>query len=240
MPPTIIFDLDGTLIVESASLWEQTSTVAHLFGDSAHERQAVVTAFFACNDFVTTYLPERKHDIAFYLSYVGRSLGRPIASEQATAAAAAWSAVHQRAQAEPVLFTDVVPALTALTARGFRLVVASGGSEASRTAILCLTGIRDFFTSVYTGEGIGYQKQERAFWDEVVARIGWTPGAACIVVGNQINDDIIHPLALGLPAVLLQYPETLKKVSRQSDVVPTATFENLTEFLESPFATPQI
>lgn len=234
MPPTIIFDLDGTLVRESPSLWEQTSAVAPLFGDSVADRQAVVTAFFACNDFVTTHLPERKHDIPFYLSYVGRSLGKPLTPESAATAATAWTAAHRKIIAEPELFPDTVATLSELSARGFRLVVASGGSQESREAILVQTGIRDFFSHVFASREVGYQKQEVQFWEEVLPRVGWTAGAPGIVVGNQVNDDIVHPLHFGLPAVLIEYPEPLKKVSRLPSVAPTATYASLSEMLAHP------
>jgi phosphoglycolate phosphatase-like HAD superfamily hydrolase len=232
--PIVIFDIDGTLVVESSRLLAQTTAVSEHFGGTMAEMQATLYAFFAVNDFAAKEKPEIKNNIPVYMEMMGERLGRPVSPAAAVELAQLWTKAYLNSHSEPALFSDAIACLERLRAAGFRLVVASGNTVATRMAMLEKTGIAHFFSAVYAAIDVGFQKQDVRFWEVILAALDYQPGDSVVVVGNQLNDDIVNPLRLGLTAFLIDRPSELKKMAEEPVVEPTATFADLGTMLQHP------
>lgn len=232
-----IFDIDGTLVVESSRLRAQAESVSATFGSSLAELQAVIYAFFSVNDYASTTNPEIKHNIPVYMEMMGEKLGVPITREEAAELAVVWTKAYNDSHDVPELFPDAVECLNTLTERGFELVVASGSTLESRQAILKTTRIGHFFPRIFAATNVGFQKQDIRFWNTLLRELSIYKHDHVAVIGNQLNDDIQNPIALGLSAFLITRPSELRKMCAEPVVVPTATFDNLGDVLQHPYFT---
>ncbi len=226
-PPLVIFDIDGTLIEESSRLRAQAEAVAEHFGGAPERLQAVVYAFFAVHDHMVQSGSTLQNNIPEYLYQMGERLGCPLTHNEAEVLAEQWTKAYEASHNEPVLFPDVVPCLRALQEHGCRLIIASGNTVATRVALLERTGIRDYFSTIYAAQDVGFQKQDKEFWSYLLKAEGYTSDDTVMVVGNQPNDDILQPINLGLKAFLITRPTELKKFSQDYHVAPTAIYDDL-------------
>ncbi|MES2966723.1 MAG: HAD family hydrolase [Patescibacteria group bacterium] len=233
--PIIIFDVDGTLVVESDRLLAQTKAVAYHFGGLPAEMQAVLYAFFAINDEVTKEKPHLKNNISLYMKMVGERLGIATSEAEAETLATQWTEAYKNSHTKPVLFPDAYMCLETLSQRGFRLVVASGNTVATRTDMLEQTGIAQFFSQIYAATDVGYQKQDVRFWESILSSLDIAPEEKVMVIGNQLNDDILQPIHLGHLAFLIERPSELKKIQEEPRITPTAIFNNLQELVDSSY-----
>lgn len=231
----VIFDIDGTLIDEAHRLEVQTDSVAKWFGDSSEEKQSVIDEFFAVNDRAQVLKnqgqPQFKNNIPWYMQEIGHKLGVNVSEEEAKIMAEKWSSAYDDSHENPQLFPDVVDVLQALREKGVEMLVASGNTEKTRKIILSQTGIEDYFEAIYTAIDIGFQKQDVRFWQVVLREINYAPGEI-VVVGNQINDDVVHPQSLGLTTVLVNRPGVLRKNLGSKDVAPDYTINDLQRLVE--------
>ena len=231
----VIFDIDGTLVVESSRLRTQAQSVSAKFGASPAELQAVIYAFFSINDYASTTMLEIKHNIPVYMEMMGEKLQIPVSSTEAAELAVAWSTAYTDSHKAPELFQDVLPCLDTLRDRGFELVVASGSTLKSRQSLLDTTGTAHFFSRIFAAIDVGYQKQDIRFWQCVLDELKVGAGDQVSVIGNQLNDDIFNPIALGLSAFLIDRPSEFKKILEEPVVVPTATLPTLSELVRHPY-----
>lgn len=226
----VIFDVDGTLIDESASLEAQTGRVAWKFGDGQAERQRVVDAFFRANDEAQRLLDAGearvKGDIPWYMRRMGEYLGIPVNSAESDTLARDWSEAYHASHHSPVLFDDSRGVLERLSSAGYRLVVASGNTVETRRRILGGVGIEGYFEAIHAAIDEGFQKQDVRFWTGVVTQLGVAADRVA-VVGNQVNDDIMHPVALGMVTFLVRRPDRLVKNLGPTTVQPTHVVETL-------------
>ena len=95
--------------------------------------------------------------------------------------------------------------------------------------------IMDFFKQVFAATDVGFQKQDVRFWETIFKQMDITPGEKVVVIGNQLNDDILQPIQLGHYAFLIERPGELKKIKEEPVIAPTATFSSFQELLESPY-----
>lgn len=227
----VIFDLDGTLIDESSRLDAQASAVAWKFGESLEDKQKVIDAFFAANDTAEAYKEngksEYKGNIPWYMEEIGKMLGVEVTEEEATMLADAWREAYSDSYENPELFQDAVPCLQDLKDAGYILLLASGSTLESRQELLEEVGIDDYFSEIFAAADVGFQKQDIRFWEELLEQVDIKP-EAIVVVGNQINDDIMHPQALSMTTVLVERPDTLKKhLDPDEEITPDHTIEDL-------------
>ena len=230
-----IFDIDGTLIVESHRLRAQAESVSGTFGSSSAELQAVIYAFFSVNDYMATTKPEMKHNIPVYMEMIGDKIGIPITPGKAEELAVVWTKAYNDSHNIPELFPDVVECLRTLSERGFALVVASGSTLESRQVILQTTRINHFFSRIFATTDVGFQKQDIRFWQTVVHELDLNEDDQVAVIGNQLNDDIQNPIVLGFSAFLINRPDEFKKILEESIVRPTAVFTNFSDLINYPY-----
>ncbi len=226
MVTCVIFDIDGTLIDESVVLEAQTNAVAWKFGDSFESKQAVVDHFFAANDKAVREGGEYKNNIKQYMKWIGENLSIQVTDGEAEKLALDWGGAFQNSSKTPQVFSDSEHCLRLLRERELTIVAVSGGTVEKKKQLLEDAGIASYFDAVYAATDIGFQKQDIYFWHELL-KILQVDVSACVVVGNQINDDIMHPKSLGMRTVLVERPGLLRKDLGPKDVQPGHTIRNL-------------
>lgn len=232
--PIIIFDVDGTLVVESTRLHAQAQAVAYHFGSSHKAMQAVLYAFFKINDELAQANSPLKNNIPVYMKMMGQRLGIETDEDEAAALARVWTQAYENDHSKPELFPDTAMCLETLTKRGFTLVIASGNTVASRLALLKQTGIAHYFKHIFAAQDVGYQKQDVRFWEAIFSDLNIINGEKVMVVGNQLNDDIVCPITLGHFAFLIDRPTELKKNKEKPIIPPTSKFANLMTLVHYP------
>ncbi|MEY2665233.1 MAG: hypothetical protein RLZZ480_338 [Candidatus Parcubacteria bacterium] len=228
MVTCIVFDIDGTLIDESESLILQTNAVAWKFGDSLEKKQRVVDAFFAANDRAVAEGGQYKNDIAQYMRWMGEALGVVVSSEEAVRLADDWREAFSGTFRAPQVFADSVLCLETLRAKGLTLIAVSGGTTEKKQSLLKEANLAEYFENVFAATDIGFQKQDVRFWQQLLKDLNIS-AETIMVVGNQINDDIMHPKALGMETVLINRPGLLRKDLGPKDLEADYTIENLGE-----------
>lgn len=212
-----VVDIDGTLVPESARLRAQVEAVLPYFGPIAV--QEFVYRFFAVNDAVAKHEPAQKNNLPYYFKRLAAEAGVVLSDAMVATVVAAWEGASVT-PATTTAFPDARYFLETLKARGFTIVVASGGSRESRVALLEDTGLAPFVDGVLASNDTGFQKQEAGFWEMLETRFPSVLTASSVVmVGNQWNDDVIHPVRLGYTVFLVQYPGELEKVRFSAESV---------------------
>lgn len=231
-----IVDIDGTLVPESARLRAQAEAAMPFFGVT--DMQEFVYRFFEVNDWVASHKPDRKNDTPFYMSSLAEKYDVALTNEQITAAASAWVEAYRTADTEPKAFAEAVEFLTTLKLRGYEIIAASGGSRESRMALLEKTGLASHLDGLLAAGETGFQKQQAEFWDVLYERFPQLNHADHIVmVGNQLNDDALHPSRLGMKVFIVKWPGELDKVRFGTDSATSA--ETIKEALEKIMMTGQ-
>jgi putative hydrolase of the HAD superfamily len=100
------------------------------------------------------------------------------------------------------VFDDVVPTLTALAARGFKLGVISNWDERLRPLLKRLK-LADHFEAIVVSREVGACKPSRAIFHHAVQKLGLPPEAV-LHVGDSLSMDVRGARAAGLSALLLQ------------------------------------
>lgn len=228
----IIFDIDGTLIDESAVLSAQAHAVGWKFGNTPEAMQCVIHSFFRVNDYAAN-LPEKekflcKNNIPWYMERMGIDLGIPVTSDEIVTLAKDWVGAFNAVSESPHVFDDVIPCLESLIKEGKILIAASGNTTSNRKMLLEKCGLDTYFKNIYAAQDVGYQKQDKRFWESVFNDLGVAPEYVA-VVGNQVNDDIEHPHSLGAYTTLIRRPGLLSKEYNSRNISPDSSIESLSE-----------
>lgn len=224
----IIFDLDGTLTDQSRIFEMQAMAVSAVFGSTTQELQRTIDVFYETHDTAVSQFPEKRSDIAWYMRHMANLRGVEISDNVASELAKVWKETHAEAMNTQVLYGDVIETLQRITNAGHVVCLASGNTRENRINILKTANIDTFFTDVFAAQTIGYQKQQRQFWEIVLNDLGVDP-SNLTVVGNQLNDDIQHPLALGMQTILINRHEKLSRKETVANIVPATEISSLTE-----------
>lgn len=235
-----IVDLDGTLVPESARLRAQATAVLPYF--ETLDIQEFIYRFFAVNDWVAAHAPTQKNHLPYYFTRLAEQYAVSLPPPTVSAVTALWQQAYDTAPVRP--FPDAVHFLATLKARGYQVIVASGGTRSSREQLLTETALAPYVDGLLAAAETGFQKQQAEFWDELINRFPVLQSEAHIVmVGNQWNDDGLHPHRLGYKVFMVRWPGELEKVrGERGEVWPTAGVPadtalvgaSLTELLSQP------
>jgi putative hydrolase of the HAD superfamily len=206
----VIIDLDGTLIDESSRLDAQASAVSEKFGSTLERKQNVIDAFFTIHNEVVKKNADDKNNIPLHLRQMGELLGVPVSDDESIILAQRWSDAYEQSFHVPKIFTDTIAFLKELKERGYSLILATGGEKLKKSEVLVRLGIDSFFDQIFTTSEIGFQKQDRRFWEAVLNTLMSSPEKV-LVIGNQINDDVWRTKELGMKTVLVKRPDILVK-----------------------------
>ncbi len=118
--------------------------------------------------------------------------------EPAKYVAAAVGAYH-RAKYSAHTYPGVIPTLRKLRRQGYRLYIATNGSELKQWDKLILLKIHGFFEEVFISEGMGMEKNV-AFFKKALKKIRAKP-YECAMVGDKPSIDILPPKKLGMKTI---------------------------------------
>ena len=194
--PTLLFDLDGTLVDTNRDLVPALnhtiagqgiapvalSDVGHIVGQGA--RQMIERAFVL-----------RGHDAP---------------SERMDALHAAFLERYEAHIAdESRVYDGVLDALDALAAEGWRFAVCTNKSERLARKLLAEIGIADRFSAVTGGDTFAHRKPDPRHLQDTLALM---PGASvAIMVGDSVND-IAAAQAVPMPVVAVDFGYTDRPV----------------------------
>ncbi len=240
-----VVDIDGTLVPESNRLRAQAEAVMSFFATT--DVQEFVYRFFEVNDYVAKHEPDHKNDIPYYMQCLAAKYEVDISPEQIAEAARVWQRAYDEANAEVVAFPGATEFMQALKIRGYEVIIASGNSRDSRERILKETGLDEYVDELLAAKETGFQKQQAEFWDELYKRFPQLETAEHkVMIGNQYNDDALHPTRLGFKVFIVKWPGELDKVRFGADSAVsidaiqgarekiTMTAESLQELLTHP------
>jgi phosphoglycolate phosphatase len=190
MAPTVVFDLDGTLV------------------ETAPDLVATLNLIFARQG-----LPPVAYDVARNLvgggsrALIERGLaaeGRKLAAREVDRLVSdfiAHYAEHIADRSRP--FPGLAMALDALAAGGCRLAVCTNKLEWLSVRLLGTVGLLPWFVTVCGADTFGLQKPNPDFLRRTIARAGGQVGHA-VMVGDS-NSDVAMGRAAGVPVVAVDY-----------------------------------
>jgi FMN phosphatase YigB (HAD superfamily) len=109
---------------------------------------------------------------------------------------ALWPEVH---------VVDGAPELLATLGGRYSLAIATNASVSDHAMILRAlerVGLRRFFSEVFCFRDLGVKKNEAAFWNRVMTRLGVAPDEL-LMVGDDLDADVLAPRRAGIRSVWL-------------------------------------
>jgi len=106
-----------------------------------------------------------------------------------------------------VLYPHVQMTLLELAKRGIRLGVVSDAPQAQVWLRLCDLGLQHTFDAVVTFDDTRVRKPHAAPFQEVLRRLGVTPGES-LMIGDWAERDVVGGRSLGMKTVFARYGDT--------------------------------
>jgi len=191
-PPTLIFDLDGTL------------------ADTAPDLLGATNAVLAARGRPRLDLDHLRHMVGFgamaLITQAMEASGAPVAQEELPPLIEIFLAHYRGHIADGTrLFPKVTETLTALSAQGAGLGVLTNKPQELTDLLLPRLGLDGLFASVYGAGRKPYTKPDPRIFHDVVADISNThAGGASVMIGDSITD-LNTARAAGVPCILMSY-----------------------------------
>jgi FMN phosphatase YigB (HAD superfamily) len=115
---------------------------------------------------------------------------------------------------------DGAAAVLAALAPRHRIAVASNAANSDRASIrhaLARVGLDGFVAEIFCFRDLGLKKGDARFWDAVAARLA-VPRAQLLMVGDDLDNDVLAPRRAGIASVWLNW----KQAPAPAGVVVTA------------------
>jgi phosphoglycolate phosphatase len=197
-PPTVVFDLDGTLVDTAPDLVATLNTILGQEG-------LPPIAFAAARNMVgggARHMLERGLAAAPSLAAGGRGVEwAPADLERLCGRFVAHYADHIADRSRP--FPGVEAALDTLAARGCRLAVCTNKLEWLARRLLDALGLTQRFAAICGADTFGVSKPDAAILHGTVARAGGRSDAA-IMVGDAVTD-VAVARAAGIPVIAVDF-----------------------------------
>jgi putative hydrolase of the HAD superfamily len=197
--PIVFFDLDGTLLDNSADFRAVFVGVLgrHGVAVSGGEMSALLDT---CWPWYEEHVGAHRDDeMSFWLRFNTRVAREAGAGGRAGAVGRAITDAFQALDA-PRLYPDVLPTLDRVAALGYRLGVITARPDARR--VLLPLGILERFEILVDAFTAGSAKQDATAFRFALAKAGAAPEQA-VHIGDQPARDVIPAQDAGLSAVLL-------------------------------------
>lgn len=182
MPPTALFDLDGTLVDSAPDIHAAVDRMAARLGLRRYARAEVVGMI---GDGVRA-LVERA------LAARGRAF-----DEMAYQAFLADYTANAAVETAP--FPGIPAALDALAASGWRLAICTNKPEGATRALLAAIGLADRFAAIGAGDSFPVRKPDPAHLRATLAAAGGE-AARAVMIGDHRND-VAAAAGAGIPCI---------------------------------------
>lgn len=194
MPPTLIFDLDGTL------------------ADTAPDLLGATNAVLAARGRPRLDLDHLRHMVGFgavaLITQAMEASGAPVAQEEMPPLIEIFLAHYRGHIADGTrLFPQVTETLTALRSQGARLGVLTNKPQELTDLLLPRLNLDGLFTAVYGAGRKPYTKPDPRIFHDVVGDISNAHGDAAsdaVMIGDSITD-LNTARAAGAPCILMSY-----------------------------------
>ena len=186
MRPTLVFDLDGTLV---DTLPDLRASLNRLMASHRLDEFAAPEVAGMIGDGATALV-----------SRALRARGRETAPSDLDAFLADYG-THVAEQSR--LFPGAAQALAAARAAGWRLAVCTNKPAAPALHLLAHLGIAALFDAIGGGDSYPTRKPDPAHLLATLAEAGGDP-AACVMVGDHRND-ILAATSAGIPAIFAKW-----------------------------------
>lgn len=190
-PPTLIFDLDGTL------------------ADTAPDLLGATNAVLAARGRPRLDLDHLRHMVGFgavaLITQAMEASGAPVAPAEMPPLIEIFLAHYRSHIADGTrLFPRVAETLTALSAQGARLGVLTNKPQDLTELLLPRLNLDGIFTSVYGAGRKPYTKPDPRIFHDVVADTAKEGGGAAVMIGDSITD-LNTARAAGALCILMSY-----------------------------------
>ena len=179
----VLFDFDDTLDNRDAALREGLSRLVRYYYPSLREEEVLTRReemfLYQRGDYgqIVHYWEMLEHHFALYPPEIPVEV--PTALRRLIAFFAAAGQVHP----------DVIPTLTALRERGYRLGIITNGSAFNQARKIDHTGLRAYVDLVVLAGEEGIQKPDPRVFRMAAARLG-VPCECCVFVGDNPESDL--------------------------------------------------
>ena len=102
------------------------------------------------------------------------------------------------------------------------LAIVTNGATIAQTGRFARSGLAPYFKGLFISQELGCRKPERAFFDQVLQRLGVTDRADTVVVGDNLLSDIQGGINAGLDTIWY----CPGGAQPPGDIIPTYTTEN--------------
>ena len=200
--PVVVFDAAGTLFSQRGLAGRMRALAARAGYPIPSAQLASVMERL---DTLPVW-PEDSHDHAERLQrwavFFQRAYALAGVSDAAARDGCAMAAAEYVADAANYeLLPDVTATLTALSAHGHRMAVASN-FDYLLDGILAHLGLTRYFEAVIKSVDLGVYKPEREFY-EAMLRIVGVPASLVLFVGDSPRSDVLGPRAAGMESLLV-------------------------------------
>ncbi len=106
---------------------------------------------------------------------------------------------------ESVLFPGVNELLSTLKKAGKKMYVLTNGVEDVQKTRFKLSGIQDFFESIFISDVIGYQKPAKEFFDYVIANTKDFNKEDVVMIGDSLHSDMLGSVNVGIDTIWFNF-----------------------------------
>jgi phosphoglycolate phosphatase len=202
MPPTLLLDLDGTLV------------------DSAPDLAAALNRLMAIRGLQPFTVAETARMTG---DGIPRLVERALAARgcaKDAGAVAAYTADYTRNCAKATRpYPGVAATLDALRAAGWRLAVCTNKLEAPARGLLATLGLAGMFAAIGGGDSFPVRKPDPAHLLATLRAAGGTPG--CAVMAGDHRNDVLAAHGAGLPCVFAAWGYGAPEMGADADAVAT-------------------
>jgi len=182
MQPTLVFDLDGTLV------------------DSVPDLRACLNRLMAARGLAGFSYPEVAAMVGDGVRVLLQRAFAARAGAMDEAAVTAFMADYEaNAAVDSALFPGVAEVLAGLAAEGWRLAVCTNKPAVAARLLLGALGIEGYFAAIGGGDSFPTRKPDPAHLRATIAAAGGDPARA-VMTGDHAND-VAAAAGLGVPCV---------------------------------------
>ena len=91
--------------------------------------------------------------------------------------------------------------LRELSAEGFKLYLASNGTDSVQTKRIAVSGIGDYFDDIFISERIGYDKPSVEYFNRCFERIEGFDKSLAVIIGDSLSSDILGGINAGIDTI---------------------------------------